>query len=574
PPSSPAAALRLAYVPALAVELTVDNRRGKNARRAFLGFQANDPWRGLRRISGRDLCGLACGGIALVGEAGRVVAGQGFAPGTILDEANPANLAFDLGGVGLLIGVVPPGKKQTFRFAACFHRGGIVTTGLAASYFYTRFFPDIESVGRYALRNFAALNARGAAFDRRFAKARLNPHRRFMLAHAVHSYYGSTQLLDTEQGPLWAVNEGEYRMLNTFDLTVDQLFFEEALNPWTVGNELDWFARRFSYTDRVRLPGEEQTHRGGISFTHDMGALNHFADPGRSAYERAGLKGCFSQMTHEELVNWAVCALVHGKKDAKWAKKNLSLFRRVLESLVRRDHPDPKRRDGVMSVDSDRCAGGAEITTYDSLDVSLGQARNNLYLAVKCWGVYVGMEAFFARFGDAKTAAVCARQAALAAATVAESADADGFLPAILHENVPSRIIPAVEGLILPHVLGLKEALSETGPHGKLIAALRRHLVGVLAPGLCLFPDGAWKISSTSDNTWLSKVYLCQFVAETILRCVPADAMERADSRHAAWLLDPQNAYWAWSDQIVSGVAKGSKYYPRGVTSFLWLQEN
>jgi len=34
------------------------------------------------------------------------------------------------------------------------------------------------------------------------------------------------------------------------------------------------------------------------------------------------------------------------------------------------------------------------------------------------------------------------------------------------------------------------------------------------------------------------------------------------------------NAYWSWSDQIVAGVAKGSKYYPRGVTAALWLEES
>ena len=576
-PSAPAAARRLAYVPALAVELTVDNRKGKAPRRAVFGFQGNDPWRGMRRMEG--ICGIACGpSLAIVGEGSRVAAAQGFSAEQILDEKNRANHAFDLGGVGLLIGTVPPGRKTTFRFAVCFHRAGTATTGLETHYAYTRLFSDIEAVGTYALKNFAALRKRGAAFDKRFAHAPLNRSRRFMLAQAIHSYYGSTQFLETTGGrtprPLWAVNEGEYRMLNTFDLTVDHLFFEMALNPWTVGNELDWFAKRYSYTDRVRLPGQEKTHPGGISFTHDMGVANHFARAGHSAYERAGLHGCFSQMTHEELVNWAVCALVYekGTGDRAWRKRNLPLFRKVLESLLQRDHPDPAQRDGVMSLDSDRCAGGAEITTYDSLDVSLGQARNNLYLAVKCWGVYVGMEAFFTRIKDPKRAAIAARQADLAAATVARSADADGLLPAILNENVASRIIPAVEGLIIPHALGLSAALSPKGRHRALIAALKGHLEKVLRPGLCLFPGGAWKISSTSDNTWLSKIYLCQFIAGTILGCVPEEAMEKADLEHEAWLMEPSNAYWAWSDQIVSGVAKGSKYYPRGVTGILWME--
>ena len=48
-----------------------------------------------------------------------------------------------------------------------------------------------------------------------------------------------------------------------------------------------------------------------------------------------------------------------------------------------------------MQLDSSRCAGGAEITTYDSLDVSLGQSRNNIYLAGKIWASYLALEKLF-----------------------------------------------------------------------------------------------------------------------------------------------------------------------------------
>jgi len=34
--------------------------------------------------------------------------------------------------------------------------------------------------------------------------------------------------------------------------------------------------------------------------------------------------------------------------------------------------------------------------------------------------------------------------------------------------------------------------------------------------------------------------------------------------------LDEENAYFAWSDQMLQGKAVGSRYYPRGVTSILW----
>jgi len=570
------AALMEAYVPAVPVEITVDNRQSKKPRRVFFGFQGSDPYRGLRRLDDtapKGVVGLANGdNFGIASNSPGVYSAQGFNIEEILLEADPFNHGFILGPVGLLVGTIPAGKKVTLNFAAAFYRGGNATSGLESRYFYTKYFRNLEAVADYTLTHFAALKKRGGHLGSKFAK--LNPARQFMLAQAIHSYYASTELLEIDGEPMWAVNEGEYRMLNTFDLTVDQLFFEMKLNPWTVRNELDWFIKRYSYTDKVRFPGDTREYPGGLSFTHDMGVANHFSKPNHSVYEKAGLHGCFSHMTHEELVNWVVCALVYEKQtgDAKWLKQTLPIFHRTLTSLLNRDHPDPKQRDGVMSLDSTRCAGGSEITTYDSLDVSLGQARNNLYLATKCWGSYLGLEALFERLGDKKRAAICRDQAKRAAKTIVQSADADGLLPAILNENVTSRIIPAIEGLIVPHALGLKSAISEKGEFGELIRALKTHLAAVLKPGICLFPNGAWKISSTSNNSWLSKVYLCQFIAERILQSVPTSEMETADHEHANWLLSDENVYWAWSDQILSGVACGSKYYPRGVTSILWLE--
>jgi len=569
--------LRLAYAPALTVELTVDNTRSKSERRAIFGFQGNDPVRGMRLLEGTGkIAGLACGDtLAIVSDSPGVHSALGFTVEHILEETEPFNRGFGIGSVGLMVCAVKPRRKQTFRFAVCFYRTGQATTGLDTRYYYTRHFDGLESVAAYALGNFAALKKRGDAFDKKLAKARLGEARAFMLAQAVHSYYGSTQFLECGGKPLWVVNEGEYRMINTLDLTIDQLFFEMEMNPWTVRNELNWFLQRYTYTDTVRFPGDATEHPGGITFTHDMGNTNHFTPAGRSVYEKSGLHGCFSHMSHEELVNWLVCALVYAKQsgDSPWRKKNLPTFQKILASLLNRDHPDPAQRDGVMSLDSSRCAGGSEITTYDSLDVSLGQARNNLYLAVKCWGCYVGLADLFAVVGDKKRAAIASEQAARAAATVTASADKNGLLPAVLHENVESRIIPAIEGLVIPHALGLKKALSPDGEFGALIAALCRHLRGVLNPGICLFPDGGWKISSTSNNSWLSKVYLCQFIASEILGERPGKVGAVADRIHASWLRDPRNTYWAWSDQIVSGKAQGSRYYPRGVTSILWLKE-
>jgi hypothetical protein len=383
-------------------------------------------------------------------------------------------------------------------------------------------------------------------------------------------------LLETLEGePFWVVNEGEYRMMNTFDLTVDHLFFELRLNPWAARNQLDWFMRRYRYTDEVVCPRTGARYPGGVSFTHDMGIANSFSPAGRSAYELAGLHGCFSQMTHEQLVNFILCAALYLRRtgDEVWAARVASTLAACQASLLVRDHPEPALRNGVMGFDSSRCDGGSEITTYDSLDASLGQARNNLYLAVKSWAAYLALEHFWSARGEQARATEAAAQAARAAATLVEAGRGRATLPAVLFEGVDSAIIPAIEGLVFPWLLGLREVFSPASPHAPLVAALRAHLVHVLAPknGLCRFADGGWKLSSTSNNSWLSKIYLCQAVTEQILGVRDPAEETRADAAHVAWLVHPKNAYFAWSDQMLSGVACGSKYYPRGVTAILWL---
>jgi len=563
-----------AIAPAVFAEITVDNTKGGKPRKLFFGYEGGDRRHNMRRlddVSAARYTGIGQGPhTAIVSNTPGVYSGLGFGMDKCLAPDRPENLVFGLGGTAALMADVPPGKKRSYRFAICFHRNGIVTTGLEASYYYARYFKNIEAVAAFALENWTEQKALAVASDRLVEKARLSEAQRFQLCHAVRSYYGSTEFLDVKGKPFWVVNEGEYRMMNTFDLTVDHVFFELAQNPWTVRNELDWFVDRYSYRDRVRLPGDAREYPGGISFTHDMGIGNCMSRPGYSSYEQFGLSGCFSHMTHEQLVNWVCCATsyVRKTKDSAWLRKRLPVFRDCLKSLLNRDHPDPARRDGVMSADSSRCMGGAEITTYDSLDVSLGQARNNLYLAVKTWAAYIGLRIVFTQTRDARLAKQAGAQAGLCARTLADQLTGDGFIPAVMEAGNESRIIPAIEGLVFPLLWGDKEALAPEGEFGFLIAALARNLETVLVKGVCKFDDGGWKLSSTNDNSWLSKIYLCQYVARAIFRMAPDPA---ADEAHRAWLLDPRNAYYAWSDQMVAGKAKGSKYYPRGVTSWLWL---
>ena len=576
PASASTSDLRTVLVPSVLCELTVDNTRGSQARRAVFGFKGNDPYTGMRILDDGDgRVGFGQGRhLAVVARGPGICSGLGFDLADILVAA-PDNRQFGLGMVGALLLETPGGESRTFQIAVCFYRSGIITTGLDCSYYYTRLFKYVEEVGDFTLDHAAEIVRASTQTDARFAPPSLSKDQVFTLAHAVRGYYGSSQLLDHAGKALWMVNEGEYRMMNTFDLTVDHLFFELKMNPWVVRDVLDQFVERYSYVDQVRFPGSETLHPGGISFTHDMGVANVFSKPGYSSYEKVGIDGCFSYMTHEQLVNWLCCATTYAAStgDAAWTSGRLPVFEECLRSLINRDHPDPSMRNGVMGLDSTRAGGAAEITTYDSLDVSLGQARNNVYLAVKSWAAYVALEKLFASHGLSTSSAEARSQADRCAATIAGALNDDCFIPAVIGEGVEARIIPAIEGLIFPHVLGYVDALDPDGRFGRLIRALHTHFRSVLRPGVCLFDDGGWKLSSTSDNSWLSKIYLCQHVARAVLGVDGDIVTARADRAHVNWLLDEKLSYWAWSDQMVAGKAMGSKYYPRGVTAILWLDE-
>ena len=489
---------------------------------------------------------------------------------------------------------VPAGETRSLDLSFGFCRRSVVTTGLECRYLYTRFYPSLASVLAAGIAQHARLCSAAEAQARELEQRLADAHQRFLLAHAERSYWGNTQLLDHAGRPLWVVLEGEYAMINTLDLSVDMVFYEARHNPWTLRNLLDQYARRHSYVDRLNRPArhasgvelghvrdpelvkglisppEESDLPGGISFSHDMGVAGQFSPEGSSSYELAGVIGCFSFMTAEQLLNWILIAAtyVFVTGDDEWLRDKLPIFERCLSSLQNRDDPEPARRDGVVSLDSTRCAGTFEITTYDSLDSSLGQARNSLYLASKAWAAWHALALLFERAGRAELAHSAASSAQQLERTVLAWFDpALGYLPA-LREGCSSAILSAVEGLVFPLFWGQRQLLDPAGPQGPFLARLEAHLRAVLAPGRCLFPDGGWKLSSTSDNSWPSKIFICQHVAERVFGLRPA---RESHAVHAAWQ-QLGSADWAMTDQCFAGVGKGSKYYPRGVTAWLWLE--
>lgn len=481
---------------------------------------------------------------------------------------------FLLGSVAGIRFAVPAGNTKNIELVLGGYIEGKTTFNRSTHYAYTDYFSGLQDVFQYAQKNRGRYMTEAVARDTELSDSGLSEAQRFLIAHATRSYYGSTEWLTDGDQPVWVVNEGEYLMMNTLDLTVDMLFFELRFNPWTVRNVLEHFVEHYSYTDEVFSPeNPELLYPGGLSFTHDMGVANTFSPPGYSSYESSGLdRKCFSYMTCEQLTNWVLCAGVYMAKtnDRAFLKRHRSTFLQCQESLLQRDHPEPAKRNGLMTFESSRTKGGGEITTYDSLDHSLGQARNNVYLAGKCWASYLALEYLFQQLEESGPADE-ARQAAIRCAATLENAFDEklGFIPAVLEHGNESAIIPAVEALIYPWEMGLKDAVAPDGEFGGYIRMLKRHVQHVLQPGICLYNDGGWKLSSSADNSWMSKICLNQYVVRAILG-IQYEGEAAADNAHVEWETEGSKFY-ACSDQFTSGKPIGSLYYPRIVTNILWM---
>jgi xylan 1,4-beta-xylosidase len=171
----------------------------------------------------------------------------------------------------------------------------------------------------------------------------------------------------------------------------------------------------------------------------------------------------------------------------------------------------------------------------------------------------------------------------------------DGVIPAVLEKNNPgygSRILPVVEGLVYPaywltlfkawpaDAAGDAEEMLTRELQSPLVMTLQRHALRLLTDVNAgnVFADGGLKLSSTSNNSWMSKIAIFQYVARSILRLNETDArvsaiLRKADAAHVRWQTDG-SGYWACSDQFVNGEAKGSRYYPRIITAALWLEES
>jgi hypothetical protein len=280
-------------------------------------------------------------------------------------------------------------------------------------------------------------------------------------------------------------------------------------------------------------------------------------------------------MTQEELQNWILCAALYWKstEDTSWLERNRQVLKRCLASMEVRDDVDPDKRDGVTSMVSCVKDKTGEITTYDYMDQSLKNPVDSLYISVKSFGCYLVMQAMFNRLGEITLTTECRNAAALTARTiVAHWTESTATFPALFHGDGRSKIIPAIEGLIYPYMIGLHHEVACDGPYGELIRCLKRHMESILVPGVGLSSKyGGWVLSDSSSTTWQSKVYLNQFITEEILGIKDHRTQGGPDIAHvSAQMLGGPAVAWTCQFRTADWTALGCRHYPRGVTSALW----
>jgi xylan 1,4-beta-xylosidase len=567
--------LKYACCPGILIELTIDNTEHEEAAVGFIGlaYQAKGRIYPLDWTTDEALSGVGFSNKWALGA--RTMDKEVF---TIRDNVIAQHVELGQkvvhngGKEGGIAFTVPPLSKKTLTVAFGFFNQGKVTQGLIGNYLFNRYFSRVEEVCEYILDHADIIREDCQKYDRSL-RDEVKSDEYQVFCQSLRAYYANTQLIECDDRIYYNVSEGQYFWRNTLDLAVDHLPFELSQNPWVVKNIMDLFIDRYSYYDGIRFfesPGK--VFPGGLSFTHDMGNYTAYSPKGFSGYEMTNTKG-YSYMTIEELLNGIYCIASYAitTKDMKWIHKKAGIVVDLLISMENRDHYDPLKRNGILKGESMRCGeSGKEITTYDALDHSLLSSIGNLYVAVKTMCSAMLLSEFFHLAGLPDYAVRAENMLLKTKESLKGFFDEQvGCFKANIYSENTSKVIAAVEPFAVPIFLGLKSKLVH---NTELKVLFDKHIKTCLKPGNCLDEkSGGLKLSSTSRNTWPSKVILCMYVMEEMF---DMDLQKEYSSlmRELCCWIQTSAAERTISDQIIcdTGVVIGGSYYPRHITSALW----
>jgi hypothetical protein len=276
-------------------------------------------------------------------------------------------------------------------------------------------------------------------------------------------------------------------------------------------------------------------------------------------------------MTTEELLNgiYCICAYALYTDDQQYLEKHFPILKKLMDSMENRDHYDPIRRNGILKGVSSRSQmNGKESTTYDALDHSLMDASGSLYVAVKTNCALLMLKTVFEKLGESEYCARATKMQRLNCAALASFKKENGSLRANIYSDTSSLVLAAIEPLAIPYMLGLTQDGIE--PLKELLLA---HIRVCMQNGICIDErTGGVRLSSKSNNTWVSKVILCVAVMEKVFGIDLQKEYPTAMRELLHWCqVSASDA--TISDQILTAERSviGGCYYPRAACSAIWL---
>ncbi|MCQ2770218.1 MAG: glycoside hydrolase family 52 protein [Clostridia bacterium] len=555
-------------IPAVLIDITVDNSDSDLESVAFLGFIHTEAKRLYAQQYGNVYSLQYRNEWAFSAKGDNVYVVRGL---DAIDHLKNGTQMIQQNGPEFLCTKVAPHTKKTLTvvwsvYAIDGSNGEIPTT-----YYYTKFFNSLLDVTNSAFEMADVIRERSNNVDNELIKNQ-DKKRMEVVSQSIRGYYASSQLLVSNDGRIhWNVGEGAYVWRNTIDLCVDHLAWELRRNPWIVRSLMEDFIDYYRYYDDVTFEGKDGTFPGGISFTHDMGCYFSYSKKGYSAYERENdtVNGFYFYMTTEELLNGIYCIAAYVLKtgDKKWLMSHADIISDLMTSLENRDAPTVVERNGILKAASTR--GGnchLESTTYDALDHSLLEASGNLYVFIKTWCSLILLEKCATLIENKDVS--CRANAMLnkCRRSIDLFKTSDNHLKSNAYRKHDGKIAAAVEPLAIPYVLGVLNANDEP----LLFEILKTHINECLKPGICLDAlSGGLRLSSTSRNTWVSKTILTAYVIETVLNI---KLPETVIPEIVGWTQNSAKIATV-ADQILCDTRQmvGGPYYPRIVTSALWL---
>jgi len=248
--------------------------------------------------------------------------------------------------------------------------------------YYTKFWPSLDSVIRYARAHKSKIWAQSAAFEKAFDAGGADAQQRWLAALTFRADAMNAYLLkDRNEKVVFAVAEGRFRHLNTIDVAMEAEVLA-MFNPWRLQIQLQQWANGVTFRER-KVPSSIATGRSkynteGISAAelgpflfHDIGNVPYIFNA--EGYDF----GPF--MPIEQNTSFIILLYVYWKmtgNDAEVAT-HLSLAQVLAQTMKDRDY----NGNGIADH-------GIGWTTFDVSD-ALKQSPDNNYLAFKQMAAYL-----------------------------------------------------------------------------------------------------------------------------------------------------------------------------------------